>query len=88
MKNPVRIEVEIFIKVGSSPHENFCIPMLELRRRSIIKSDLRLSGDCKYEDDNVTAVQIVYSLCHGRARQSSTSRRRERVSDRNQMLAT
>jgi hypothetical protein len=51
------------IKVGSLPHRTFCISMLDLRRRSSVKSGSRVSSSCQHQKDNVTTVQkSTYSI--------------------------
>jgi len=45
-----------FYQGGSSPHESFCISMLDLWRRFTIMSGSRLSGDCNH-GDNIAAIK-------------------------------
>ena len=52
---PVRNRRSVRVNVGSSPYETICISKLDLRRRSIISSGSRLSGDCQNMKDNTTA---------------------------------
>src|SRR6266852_9164487 len=57
VKAPLRNKVIIQSRVGGSPHGTLCISMLDLRRRSIITSGLRVSSDCLHEEGGVTAIR-------------------------------